>query len=112
MNQATLPFDICANRHRNSETSIDANLSAEKTKTFWQTQILLLADSREDLTLKDACRFFDKLPNELSGRFSELSALGFIEKVKDAEGETVRREKCAVYQIVREKLNETRQNIS
>ena len=98
--QQTFIFDVCKNRHKMSETSVEANLRAENTKTHWQAEVLKFAElyGKDGFTLKDVCRALDKPLNALSGRLSEVKALGLIEPI---EGE--RREGCQVYQLTNER---------
>jgi hypothetical protein len=89
-----LTTDITANRHKNNPESIDANKRIEPTKADWRKRIALYMNCvGGDWTLKELCRAFDKSPNEISGRLSEMKASGILEPTGE------RREGCAVLRL-------------
>ena len=85
--------DITANRHGGNAQSIAANEVAEPTKAIMRLMIMTHLRGFGEATLKDLCRVFGKLPNEISGRLSELKAAGAIVPTGEV------RERCAVYRV-------------
>ena len=85
--------DVTANKHRNSPTSIRANNKISKSKAAWQFMCIEYIRRSGTATLKELCAHYNKTPNQISGRLSELRFAGRIEKT----GET--RESCAVYRL-------------
>lgn len=65
--------DICENRHGGAETSVEANKKSDKSKDR-QRILQLLIDHKEGLTLFDLCDRMHRLPNQISGRLTELVA--------------------------------------
>lgn len=96
--QASLNFDICENRHRNAETSVEANPSDE-SKAIMRIKILNFGRTRRDFTIKDVCAAFGTTPNDISGRLGEMVMDGGLirtgEKRKPADGGR----KCFVYKV-------------
>ena len=74
------PADICANRHKGARCSVEANVRVEPSKANVRERVRLFVGGcgPQGCTLKDICSAFCKLPNELSGRVSELKADGVI----------------------------------
>jgi len=89
-----LPTDISSNRHKGNPHSVAANAVADKGKGAMRLAIIGYAKTVKDFTMKEVCRAFGKLPNELSGRLSELKAMNVLEAV---EGES--RERCGVLRL-------------
>lgn len=76
-------FDICANRHRGNEESVQANQDTSRIKSRQRERVLdeiRLAGSR-GCSVDELAARFDTNPNNLSGRFSELKKLGLIFKI-------------------------------
>lgn len=96
--------DIAINRHRGNPQSKDANLRVEASKSVMRKRIVEKITKYGSSHLKELCRIFDKHPNEISGRLTELKADGVIEEKKDHNNNTVRKEHCAVLQL---KSNQT-----
>ena len=69
--------DVCRSRHGGNEQSEAANLRVCKRKDRELIYSLVKA-SPAGLTLKEACLKLERTPNQISGRFSELKALGRI----------------------------------
>ncbi|HEY8560471.1 MAG TPA: hypothetical protein VIL74_08845 [Pyrinomonadaceae bacterium] len=92
MNSA-LPNDITGARHKNAVHSVAANERVSASKAIMRAAILEWARSFGRFTLKDVCRQFDKLPNQVSGRLSEMKAEGLIRETGES------RERCAVLTI-------------
>lgn len=80
--QASFEFaDICSNRHKGSATSTAANKRANRNKPQYRYLCLDFIRRNGTATLEDLCKHFDKTPNTLSGRLSELKAANLIESV-------------------------------
>lgn len=74
--------DICANRHRGSPESREANKRAGHGKAAQRGAILeLIRNDEAGLTVDEASFILQTTPNAISGRFTELKALGLIRKV-------------------------------
>lgn len=71
--------DICRNRHKDAETSVEANIRANPTKHLWRLKVLGVITQLKTATLKDVCERLGRPENALSGRVSELKADGVIE---------------------------------
>ena len=80
MNSLGPLFDICANRHRGSIESKFAFKIAKAGLTLNQQKVLkFIADNGAlGATCDEAAAHFNAMPNELSGRFSELKRDGKI----------------------------------
>lgn len=79
MSQLELRFDgsdICRNRHKGNESSKAANPKREAKRKMHQQIIGMLC--RNTLTAKQIARALDVPFNTISGRFSELKAMGKI----------------------------------
>jgi DNA-binding transcriptional ArsR family regulator len=88
--------DICRNRHRDNKESRDANPSDESKKDKYKTILdLLEIYSACGLTSKEISGLTDKSLNAISGRLSELKAMGLIEPTGE------RREGAAVLRLVK-----------
>lgn len=95
MSQPTFAFeDICSNKHRGASTSVAANKRADRGKPQWRYLCLDYIRRNGTATSAEICKHFDKTPNALSGRLSELKAAKLIEET----GET--RNGCAVLRPV------------
>jgi predicted ArsR family transcriptional regulator len=92
-------FDICANRHGGTETSVAANLRVEKS-TDRALVLSLLRLSPAGKTLDEVSAVLGRPPNQLSGRFTELVAAGQISKT-DERRNTRTGASAAVYQFKR-----------
>lgn len=68
--------DVCARRHRGARNSVRANerLHGFKVTTRERIRVFIGGCGWGGATLKEICSAFGKLPNELSGRLSELKA--------------------------------------
>lgn len=78
MTQALIDFaDVCANRHGGAETSVEAN---KRTSKEADRLLILACITSRPRTLDEVSEIFNRPPNALSGRFSELAASGEIEK--------------------------------
>jgi hypothetical protein len=78
-------FDSTYSKHGGNAESIAANLKAHKSKQTWRHRVFTLMAYREQAgftgtTLMDACRSFNKERGQLSGRFTDLSRAGMIER--------------------------------
>lgn len=71
-------FDVCFSRHKGSPESVDANKRVDKTKG--QQEVLTLLSRGAWLTSKEIAALLNKPLNAVSGRLSELRAMGKIEK--------------------------------
>lgn len=89
LHQKRIADDICENRHRGSETSVEANPTEEAKRESHQ-QIIALCRETGRVWLKSVCRALGKEKNEVSGRLSELKEMGVLMPSGDRE------EKCAV----------------
>ncbi len=88
-----LPTDITGNRHKANAHSAAANERVEPAKDVMRRKIYDWARAFGSFTLKDVCRAFDKLPNQVSGRLSEMKALGMVKETGES------RERCAVLSV-------------
>lgn len=84
--------DICANRHKGAETSVQANKVVRKE--IDAEKVYNAIKQAGNATLKEVCVVLGKTPNQISGRFTFLVKAGRIEVIK---GEA--REGCRVYRI-------------
>ena len=75
--------DICSNRHKGSATSTAANKRANRNKPQYRYLCLDFIRRNGTATLEDLCAHFEKTPNTLSGRISELKAANLIEPTGD-----------------------------
>jgi hypothetical protein len=75
-------FDICRNRHRGNEQSVQTFETAMKHRiSAQQKEVLeLLRRYPEGLTCDEAARIMMVTPNQISGRFTELKRDGKIYK--------------------------------
>lgn len=89
-----LPADVTANRHKGNAASIDANPS-EAAKRESHRQILAFISFMGKATSKAIARELGKPLNAVSGRVSELKALGEIEETGERD------EGCNVLRIRR-----------
>jgi len=65
--------DVCAGRHHGNANSASANMRAEPHKHGDRQRIYeLIRDSEDGMTLKELCSAMKRLPNEVSGRLTEL----------------------------------------
>ena len=83
--------DICENRHGGNENSATANPKVCKAQD--REAVFALVERYHNgsgITLKEACTIMQRLPNQISGRFSELRAAGRIRV-------SGRRKGCGVY---------------
>lgn len=83
--------DICKNRHRGAETSIEAN--AKVNKPLEREKVLDVFRIFGTSYLKQVMRIVGKPANEVSPRLSELKADGILEETGE------RSEKCMVLRI-------------
>lgn len=95
MNITTTHDDICINRHRDSDVSIEANRRAKLSKSEVRAQVYSIARSLGSFTSKDIGALIAKPINKFSGRLTELCAAGLIVKT------AYRRDGCAVYRVAR-----------
>lgn len=70
--------DICANRHGGNANSVAANMRVNKQRDREVIFQLIKDSGLSGVTMKDACAALNKLPNEISGRFSELKKAGLV----------------------------------
>ena len=84
--------DVTASRHKGNQQSREANKKVAPYKASMRERIRVWIAARgwDGSTLKEICQGFDKVPNEISGRLSELKA----EEVIFNSGR--RRDGCAV----------------
>lgn len=80
MNQATLPFDITARKHRGDAMSAAANRKIHHSKESAREFICKLVESAGyfGMTSDEIAAELDVSVNRISGRLSELKALGPI----------------------------------
>ena len=91
--QPQLPWDICAARHHGNGESVAAN-PAPEAKRAMHRAILALFESRPYLTSKQIAYAVGRPLNSISGRLSELLAMGLIERTgARADGAAVLRVK-------------------
>lgn len=64
--------DICRNRHRGNAQSEAANKKVDKSKGKYLVLKYLTKVGAKGGTTDEACAFYGKQSNELSGRFTEL----------------------------------------
>jgi hypothetical protein len=86
--------DVCARRHGGNANSSAANRMVCK-KQDRETVFGLVELAQNGLTLKEACLFLRRSPNQISGRFTELKEAGRIV----VRG---RRDGCGVYFVEKE----------
>lgn len=74
--------DININRHGSDPQSNAANVRAAPGKVKVRSQVIgaLYIAGRTGLTLKDICALLKRQPHQVSGRITELKALGLIER--------------------------------
>ena len=78
MTQLTI-FDITAGKHGGNPESRTANLKACPNKQHWHGEIIrYLAFVRRDATCAELSQHFGVAMHRISGRCSELKALGLI----------------------------------
>lgn len=75
--QPLLPFDVCARKHGGNEESRRANLRASKAESRQEVYEALLTHG--DMTCKEIAAKLGKPMHKISGRLSELKALGSVE---------------------------------
>lgn len=90
-----IPNDITARKHKGNQSSVEANTRVEPTKVVMRQKIYEWAKSINNFTMKEACRAFNKFPNEISGRLSEMKGLKLIEEANEP-----RRDGCSVLRVV------------
>lgn len=88
--------DICSNKHKNNENSVQANLRLSPYKKALRTEVyeIILWDFN-GLTCEEIARQLDKPVHSISGRISELKKQRKIKEVgttKNSNGST-----CSVY---------------
>ncbi len=83
--------DVCAGRHKNAPASVEANQKANKRKIPNTAKILSFAIKNMGRCYsKQVARAMGVDLNVISGRFTELVALGMLEKTNErAEGCTI-----------------------
>ena len=65
--------DVCARKHHGNANSTAANVKASSHKHNDRATILrLIRESKDGMTLKELCSAMKRLPNEISGRLTEL----------------------------------------
>ena len=77
--QPSLRWDICAARHHGSPESAAANPAPEAKRAMHRT-ILALFDQRPYWTSKQIAYAVGRPLNSISGRLSELMAMGLLER--------------------------------
>lgn len=73
--QMTMDYrnDVCSGRHGGNANSAAANARAGLHKHSDRAQILeLIRQSPDGMTMKELCSALKRLPNEISGRLTEL----------------------------------------
>lgn len=85
-------FDICESRHGGSETSIEANRKVDKAGDRQRVVEAFQKMGGKGYS-KQIARILHKPLNSLSGRLSELLAMGILEKTED------RAEGCAILRL-------------
>jgi len=83
--------DVCVRKHRGNKESREANPSA-KTKIRMRQYVLHYLKPKPQ-TSKELAQMMMKPLNAISGRISELKAMGLIEPTGE------RRRKCAVLRV-------------
>jgi hypothetical protein len=81
-------FDVCGRRSRGNAESRAANVKAAAGKRDARLKVLALIRraGADGLTCKEAAAALNKGMNAVSGRFSELKALGLVRQVGRREG--------------------------
>lgn len=93
MTQPTLPFDICAHRHHGAQASVEANPGPGSKRATHGRILAILA--QRTMTSKELAAHLGTPLNCLSGRLSELLAMGEIERTGD------RRDGACVVRVAR-----------
>lgn len=75
--QPMLPFDVCAGKHRANSESRAANLKISKAESREQVMRVLLGSG--PMTCKEIASRLGKEMHTISGRITELKALGMVE---------------------------------
>jgi predicted transcriptional regulator len=87
--------DICRSRHRDNKESRDANPAGVVKKQVQKVVLSLLQIKSHGMTSKEIADVLDRPLNAISGRISELKALGLVEPTGE------RKEGCAVLRLVK-----------
>ncbi len=85
--------DACAGKHGGADTSsvAHARVLPGKRRAYQVILEAIRARGARGCTLHELCDLLGKLPNCLSGRLSEMKALGLLEHALDGAGARVRR---------------------
>lgn len=86
-------FDVCANRHKGNAESVAANPSAAHKRATHERILALMGTRR--MTSKEIASEMGLPLNCLSGRLSEMVAMGMIRRTGD------RRDGAAVLEVCR-----------
>ncbi len=79
--QNTFSLDITARKHKGNEQSISAFHVIKDKISHEQTKILILIAGHPDgITVDEIAQRYQKTPNQVSGRVSELKRMGKIYK--------------------------------
>jgi hypothetical protein len=92
------PADPCAGRHRGAETSTQAHAAILPTKRQTHERIMAIVQARGDAgaTVHELADAMGTTPNCVSGRLTELRALGRLTFALDAAGNNVKRRGACV----------------
>jgi hypothetical protein len=91
--------DICANRHKGAETSVEAHKTIQRSKSERREAVYKAIERRPGagITVDELAELWQETPNAISGRFSELAQRGRI--VKDGVRKTRSGCNAAVWRI-------------
>mgnify|MGYP005814645955 CR=1 FL=1 len=88
MTQRSLPFDVCARRHRGNSNSAVANRKLQRYKPNVRERIyaMIAANGQSGMTLREIAAAMNKLPHQISGRLSELKLERRIRQIGERDG--------------------------
>jgi hypothetical protein len=93
--------DPCSNRHGGSETSAQAHERVRPHKRQVYARILALVEARglAGATVHELAEAMATMPNCISGRLTELRALGRLQHRLDGSGNLVKRRGAGVLEL-------------
>lgn len=88
MMQRSLPFDVCARRHRGNSHSAAANRKLQPYKPNARERIyaMIATSGQCGMTLREIASAMNKLPHQISGRLSELKVIRRIRQIGERDG--------------------------
>jgi hypothetical protein len=89
-------FDICAGRHRGNPESLAALKRCVPQRAQQRARVLesIRASGSNGLTCRELSKAWGCMMNQVSGRFSELKAMGLVQKVGVRDGSGI----CVAYE--------------